>query len=586
MPSDASAPQHPNAVVSVNGTALDESLANLMTEVVVEDNLALPDMIVVTLRDQAHDVLSRGGFELGGTLEVKVASDAGQPEKLAEGEITSLEKDFQHGLGTFTVVRAFDKTHRLARGLKTKAFMNMSYSDVAKQVAQAAGLALGTVTSTRPVHDVVTQAGESDWAFLQRLAREVGFIAAMLGGKFDFRAPPEPNDAPDPAQHSGSDPRLLIPDRNLLSLRAIVRGAEQVGNVKVRGWDPKEKKEVVGTATPRPKTYTISSGLTPERVAGTFGSATLEYTRLPLSDQQTATNLAEALAEQVAAGMVEIEGVARGSKTLGAGTAIALANLGAPFEGKYVLTAVRHRFTPEDGYATSFTISGRNDRSLLSLASGGGGSTTAAGLMPAIVTDVKDPDKALRVKVKFPWLDESYVSDWARIVQPGAGGNRGSVMVPEVNDEVLVAFDQGDFRRPYVVGGVYNGKDKHKDSSVEPVDQGSGKINQRSFVSRKGAGLLFDDTDGSEAIKVKTGDGNQSFELLAGENKIKLDGNGEITVSGKGKITIKADGADLELSGMNIKIAAQTNLEMTASASAKLDGGGMTEVKGGVVKLN
>ncbi len=76
-----------------------------------------------------------------------------------------------------------------------------------------------------------------------------------------------------------------------------------------------------------------------------------------------------------------------------------------------------------------------------------------------VVTAVDDPESLGRVKVKFPWLADDYESWWARVAQLGAGPDRGAVWLPEVNDEVLVAFEHGDTRRPYVVGGLCNGVD-------------------------------------------------------------------------------------------------------------------------------
>ena len=96
------------------------------------------------------------------------------------------------------------------------------------------------------------------------------------------------------------------------------------------------------------------------------------------------------------------------------------------------------------------------------------------------MTNIKgDPDSLGRVKVTFPWLDDSLESDWARIVYPGAGRSAVSCSPPEVDDEVLVCFEHGDFRRPYVLGGLFNGVDKPKDADI--VDETSGKVGVRAL---------------------------------------------------------------------------------------------------------
>ena len=161
--------------------------------------------------------------------------------------------------------------------------------------------------------------------------------------------------------------------------------------------------------------------------------------------------------------------------------------VGDQFSGKYVLTSTRHDFSPDHGYRTSFCASNTSERSLY-------GMTNAvalerpqiSGVVPAVVTNAKDPDQLGRVKIKLPWLADSYESWWARTVQPGAGKDRGAAVLPEVGDEVLVAFAQGDLEHPYVLGGLYNGMDKPHGGWANNVDGTSGEIVRRGFVSRSG----------------------------------------------------------------------------------------------------
>ena len=102
------------------------------------------------------------------------------------------------------------------------------------------------------------------------------------------------------------------------------------------------------------------------------------------------------------------------------------------------------------------------------------------------------------MKLKFPWLSDDYVSDWARTVQPGAGKDRGWIVLPEVGDEVLVGFEQGDFDRPFVLGGLYNGVDTMPAGPNDLIDSGSGAINRRSLVSRRGHRIDLLDQDGQQ----------------------------------------------------------------------------------------
>ena len=283
----------------------------------------------------------------------------------------------------------------------------------------------------------------------------------------------------------------------------------------MRGWDVAQKRALVGTAPAETTSAQLST--TPVELAQKFGGRTYVAVDVPYRTQAQVDTAAKSTADQLAGAFAELEGVARGNPKLRAGTAIALDNLGKPFDGKYTLTSTRHKYDPATGYTTSFVVSGRQERSLYGLTAPGGqfaGAAPIRGVVPAQVTNAADPEGAGRVKLRFPWLSDSYESDWARTVQPGAGANRGAMVLSEVNDEVLVAFEQGDLNRPYVVGGLYNGVDKPRKGPVDTVDSGSGAVNRRAFVSRTGHRLEFLETAG----------GATGIQLVTGDDKFKAAG--------------------------------------------------------------
>jgi uncharacterized protein involved in type VI secretion and phage assembly len=125
------------------------------------------------------------------------------------------------------------------------------------------------------------------------------------------------------------------------------------------------------------------------------------------------------------------------------------------------------------------------------------------GASVAIVTSIEDPDSLGRVKVKFPWLRDDVESPWARLVSFMAGNARGAVFRPEVGDEVLVLFEHGDMRFPYVIGGLWNGRD------AMPTERGADVSNNvRLIKSRSGHTIVLDDTSGSEKITITDRSGN------------------------------------------------------------------------------
>ncbi len=575
--------------VELDGTPLADDTLALLTSMVVDTSLIDPDHVVLTFRDPDRVVLANTGATIGTMLKVGIVDDANPSGVwLADGEVTALEAEFS-GAGTFTVIRGLDATHRLQRGSVTKAFQNATSSDIVRKVASAAGLRVGTITATSTVHPHVVQANLSDWEFLQQLAAETGFELDVVDGKLSFAAPTAASAAPA-AGTAGAElkPGQLVKGVNILDFQGSITGADQVAKVEVRGWNPVTKQEVV--ATQPAKTTGASPGVTPATIASSFGSATRVSTATPFDQQADATSQAASLSRRIAGGSAEFRATVVGDPKLKAGTAVSLALVGAPFDGKYRLTSARHVYDELDGYRTHVEVTGSLARSLLDLTSGGmgpggagGGLGLVAGVVPAVVTNARDPEERCRVRLKFPWLSADYQSDWARTVQPGAGKNRGAVVLPEVGDEVLVAFEQGDMRRPYVVGGLHNGVDKPK--TGPSLVGGDGKVARRGFVSRDGHALVFFDGPAKQGVAVMTMDKGLRISLNKTGMAIKITSSGAVQIKGATDVKVLSDGTmSLEAAtSMTIKAKASLSLE---AATINVKGSGPVAVKGSPLALN
>lgn len=141
---------------------------------VVDENVGLPDAAVLTFRDPDHEFLQKTGITIGTPLKVSVVTVSGQArERLFSGEVTALELD-RDRTGSFTVVRAYSRAHRLQRGRKVVAYRNMTAAAIVRKVAAGAGLAVGTVQAAPVTYKQLSQANVSDWDFLQFLAAESG----------------------------------------------------------------------------------------------------------------------------------------------------------------------------------------------------------------------------------------------------------------------------------------------------------------------------------------------------------------------------------------------------------------------------
>jgi phage protein D/phage baseplate assembly protein gpV len=594
--------------IEIDGKPLAPEFDVLLERIVVDDHLFLPDMFVLRFRDTERQVLAKAGFKIGSTVKVlagPVGKEAHEP--LITAEVTALEAEFDT-TGSHAIVRGYDHSHRLHRGRRTESYRDVTDADIVRTVAGRAGIAVGTIEPTSVTHQHVAQANLSDWDFLKARAREIGYEVAVVGGKLDFRKPADAETAPGTGGLQSSDRLQLILGSNLESFRPRLTSAEQVKEVQVRGWDPKRKEKLVGAAAATTTSATLSSSVqpsTPVDLAQKFGGPTFVAVDRAHTTQSEVDAAAKALSEQIACVFAEAEGTAKGDPRLKAGTPVSVSLAGDPFEGRYTLSATRHVFSP-DGYKTTFVVSGRQERSLLGLASLGAtnGAVSASGppifgLVIAQVTSVKDPEKLGRVKLKFPWLSDTYESDWARVVQAGAGDHRGFLVLPEVDDEVLVGFEQGDIRWPYILGGLYNGVDKPKDDP-KLLDGSTGKVDRRWFMSRRGHVLSFDDGPSGGGILIETGDGKQVLSLNAGSPRIHISSSGDIVIEGTGKVTISA-GSDLSIESKSslalkaprVSVSGDSSVQVEGAtvnvkgkASTDIDGGAMCNVHAAVVKIN
>jgi phage baseplate assembly protein V len=177
------------------------------------------------------------------------------------------------------------------------------------------------------------------------------------------------------------------------------------------------------------------------------------------------------------------------------------------------------------------------------------------GVYEGLVTDLSDPEKEGRVKLKFPWFDDQMETEWCRVRQAYAGNGYGVFFVPEVGDEVLVAFIQGDMRFPVILGGLYNGQDKpptYRDDSKD----------EKVIRTKAGHQITLDDSQGTEKITIVDSKEKNRIEIDTANNSIKIE-------STSGKLIIKAN-----------------EIEVSANTTLKIEAGGKLDIKGATINLN
>lgn len=592
--------------VKINGAAI-EALNHDLLRVEVDRAVFMPGMATIEVFDRLLKWADDSRFAIGKTvvLSVKGAIFDAPAIELFKGEITALEANINAQTDTSTlVIRAYDKSHRLQRNRKARVMLQQKDSDAISAVNAQAGSGLtADIDATTEVRDHIFQDNVTDWDFICRLARRNGMVVFSDGTKLSVKKPA-----------SLSTEVALAYGETLHEFRPVLKSTGQVNKVTVRGWDPTTKAAVVGQSqTTDSGAQKLGWGSTGAALSQS-GIATSEIlvSDVPIAKQADGDAIAKAtMAERWRRDIVG-EGVAEGNPAIVPGTWLNVSKIGLRFSGKYFTTRVRHVYTASY-YRTEFSISGLEPETAADLIGGPGQESSmpaaGGGVAIGVVTNVDDPDKMGRVKLKFPWMDDQLETWWARMATPMAGAKRGIQFMPEVNDEVLVAFDRGDRGRPYVVGGLWNGKDAPP--LTPDRHSSSGQTVMQQIKTRTGHILEFSETSGKEHVSVTTA-GKHQLNLNDAQKKILIKSSGghivEIDDNSTGKITIKSGGdvmveaggkvtvkatMDAAVEGMNVSVKATGKLEMSGatvkvSATGMLDlqSSGITSVKGSLVKIN
>jgi len=528
-------------------------MANLLS-VEVDDSLYLPDMFAIRLLDPDLDVLKSDIFAPGTKVKISIQlENETKRTVLMKGEVTSLEPDINSTERSTLSARGYDLSHRLHRVRHTATFQNVTDSDIAQRLAQGASLRT-QITPTTEVYEYLMQANQTDWEFLMERAQRIGYRLFVEGKTLHFEPPP-----PSPAVVTKLDWGLT-----LQQFKARLSTMEQVSEVIVRGWDPKAKREIVGHAT-RPSGALANrrdNGRSGGDMAGSAHSIPGKKTIVdrPVYNQSEADKVAQSALDKLASGFIQAEGRAAGNPTIQAASTVDVDGVGQRFSGKYMVTRAMHRYNHK-AYTTQFWVScGNGTMTITDLLSagagaGGGGSAggggneskpTARGVMVGLVTNNSDPDNLGRVKVKIPALDAE--SHWCRLASTMAGATRGIAFLPEVNDEVVVAFQNGDPNHGYVLGAVWNGGDP----LPKPLGQlvAGGKTIRRVMKSRLGHEITIDDSpDPSEGIIIIDKTEQNSIRIIAKEDKIVIEAKQDIEIKSKlGKVKISGFGG-VEIDG-------------------------------------
>ncbi|MEM9807433.1 MAG: VgrG-related protein [Cyanobacteria bacterium P01_D01_bin.56] len=634
--------------IKIDGTTASTELMEDILQIVVEESLHLPGMFTLAIQNDyyggeenykvwKHEKL----FEIGKTIEIGFAASTTDSDEfddenkgnVIKGEITAIETHFTSEAQAPIIVRGYDASHRLHRGRHSRSFQNKTDADIVKSIAAEVGISVGKVDATGGPYgygDIggssgyVFQQNQTNMEFLRERAARHGFELFVQDGKLNFRKPTK-------------DSTLSLEWlEDIHSFRVRVSSADQVKSVEVRGWDYSRKEVIAETISKAKQVLTDTDNGDGSKTVSAFNgkptTPTLVMVDQPISQAKEAQAMAQALYDEVGGEFVQADARGEGDPSIRPGRVVKLTGMGK-YSGSYYVTETRH-ILHERIYRTEFSVRGLRGGDLLQTLETKNTLQPGQTMMVGIVADNKDPKGWGRVRVKLPTLTEEHMSNWARVVSVGAGPSRGTDWLPEINDEVLVGFEHGDIHRPYILGGVWNGKDAPPEKTEETIV--NGKVRLRTLKTRVGHTLQFVEEDKGDSkqgiylttagkhqihlndtdqyIEIKSKDGHKvrlddkkgeatmtskdghgltmkdkakilqlltkaGHKLLMNDKSRKIDmEGGEITLTGKTKITLKVGSNKIEISNSGIAISG-TQVTVKANAKASVEGS-MVDVKG------
>lgn len=473
-----------------------------------------------------------------------------------------------------------------------RTFENRTDADIVQQLLQENQSADAERTDkddtekSRIRHEQLVQWDVTDWDFMISRIDVNGYISLLRNGVMKVRKP----DLTAPTVLS------LTHGVNIMEFHADMDSRVQTTDSETYTWDYSNQK-VRKTVSEDPKGIDQNknpveegSRKTIKDVIGDISSVLqkpLKMIAAYMSEEaQQAISDSKKLKQVLSAikGTVKFQGV---SKEL-TGNFIQLNGFGSSFDGSAFVSAIQHEYN--DGCWTTEATLGWDEKFFSENtnpqhpASAAGQVSAIQGLHTGIVTSIEDKTGEYRVKTRLPLVNENDEGVYARIATLDAGKGRGTFFRPELDDEVLIGFMNNDPRHPVILGMLHS---SNKTSPLEP----EAANNQKGYISRSGIKMLFDDekksfhieTPGNRVIDIDDEAGTITIQD-ANSNKLLMDENG-ISIETAKDLTLKA-GKSISLSAPQISAKADTSISVEGSVSTTVKSGGITEVKGSIVKIN
>ncbi len=515
-------------------------------------------------------------FVPGNELEIKAGYHS-EESTIFKGIITKHAIQSKKDKPSFLIIDLKDEAVKLTIGRKNKFFEEVKDSEIIEGIVGDYGLT-PDIEATEVTHKEMVQHHVTDWDFLVSRAEVNGKLVFVDDGKITVKAP-----------DLSVDPIVkLAYGHNVFDFEAGMDARDQFVTVKSSSWDFANQEILEGEA--EEPSFSEQGNFLNSDLANVIGleELPLQHTGKISDSELKAWSDAKLMRSRLAKikGKVKIQGFS----DIKPGDVIELAGFGARFNGVAFVSSIAHRMSGDTPWFTDIEFG--LDKDWFTDIYNDIVEKPASGLVPAIhglqigvVTNIHDdPEGEERIRVRLPILDNENEGVWARLTTIDGADSRGWVFRPELDDEVIVGFLNGDPRNPIILGSVYSSA---KPSPIPPEEEN----NIKGYVSRAEMKFTFDDD--KVIVTTETPNGNkiilsedEGSILIEDENgnKLELTSDG-INMESPGDINIKASG-DLNMEGVNINVKAQSQFKAEGSAGAEMSTSGQAVLKGSVVMIN
>ncbi len=513
----------PRITIEIDGSALAAEIIQTIHEIRVKQMLSLPSQCEITFQEAHENISTEALSKIGATIHIQIGH---QKQSLFYGQITAVEQHYTASIRPLIHIRAYDLLHRLRKHQPVRTHVNVDFYQLTEELTHDSGITVLKKEST-PITPRLVQYRQSDLELLSELGRSYGLYFFL--NKHDLHIT-------GLAGYETGEHLTL--GKNLFEARFSVNADTAIQSVSATGWNLQRTvahtKAIQTVHTKIPAHEFIDTAR-----LGTDGQRNIvDYN---CQNDHLAEIAAQSELDRRAAQQVTLWGIAEGNPNLTPGAAVQVSGVASPLEGRYVLTETCHSINPDKGFISEINTAAPALTSTQA--------KTSRNATVGVVSQVNDPDNLGRIKVSLPTYNH-IETDWLEVLIPGAGADKGQLILPDVGDTVLLLFINEEPAQPIVLGGLYG----ETPPPHAVVDEGIIK----RFVTQTAGKQRFILDDAENAISIETQNGHSISMTPAAIGITRNNGSSvtltddRMTIHAKTDLAIEAPGNSITIRGKRI----------------------------------